>query len=182
VRGSTPIPDPTLLTTEALQREIAGLKEFLLAKLSAEIDATRLRFETVDVKFDGVKNRFTENDEHTKSLKTADTTALNAALAAQEKAASEQNNRVQIALDKSDVATSKRFDEQRTLLETVQLGLNDKFNELRDRQTRAETQASTQRDTKVDRQVSGGYVAGYIFGAAGAMIGIAGLLIALLKH
>lgn len=151
--SQTPIPDPTLLTTEALQREIAGLKELLQSKIDSLDEAMRLRFETVDVRFDDAD------------------AALKTALTAQEK-----------TNDKSDTATSKRFDEQRALLEINERGSNDKINELRDRLTRAETSVLTQRDTKVDRQTSGSYVALIVFGATAFLVSIAGILVAILKH
>lgn len=47
-QGSRPVPDPTFLTTEALHREITGLRELLEAKVKSLADLLAERVERVN--------------------------------------------------------------------------------------------------------------------------------------
>jgi hypothetical protein len=47
-RPFTPVPDPTVLTTEALQREVVAIKELLGVRFDAARDLTSERFLRVD--------------------------------------------------------------------------------------------------------------------------------------
>src|SRR4249920_1979417 len=106
-QGSVPVPDPTKLTTDAVnaatdqwRRELLALKDLIGARLDASDEATRLRFEQVvevgpqiktqvnhlkelmQEKFNGVQVQFKERDVRTdQAARTADD-ALKAALQA----------------------------------------------------------------------------------------------------
>src|SRR4026207_2120579 len=60
--GSTPVPDPTLLTTAALTREIAALKELVVTRLDAMDKA-------MDIFSDNLTRAPTEVDKQISHLK-----------------------------------------------------------------------------------------------------------------
>lgn len=117
-----PVPDPTVLTTQQLLREMLCLREILETRLDAMDKAGVVLAETVnrtptaiqsaiasvrevyDERFNGVKQQFTERDVRTEQSAKASHEALDAALAAAAKAAekTEQNFTKQIdnALDR----------------------------------------------------------------------------------
>lgn len=52
--GSVPVPDPTVLTTSALQREIFGLRELLEGKLAALENEQKLVRLVIETRLDGM--------------------------------------------------------------------------------------------------------------------------------
>ena len=117
-----PVPDPTLLTTQQLLREMASLRELVFTRLDGMDRATELLSETVNrtptviqteikhvrelenERFAGVAQQFQERDTRSEQAGKAAKDALDAALAAAAKAAekTEQNFTKQIdnALDR----------------------------------------------------------------------------------
>ena len=95
---SKPDPDPTILTTENLRREIANLKELLETRLNGN-DAARVAqhdlikaeigilSNVTEQRFAGIETQFSERDKRTEQLSMADKTAIAAALQAQKEAA-----------------------------------------------------------------------------------------------
>src|ERR1035441_9083425 len=98
-----PSPDPTILTTEQLHRELGILREFLEARLEGmdKVFAER---------FIGVQKQFDERDVRTAGAVIAGTTAVNAALQAQKEAAGAQNDSLTASITKSEAATVKQID------------------------------------------------------------------------
>src|ERR1700688_1108277 len=105
--GSTPNPDPTVLTTLALEREVANLKEMMLRELAALKETITTRFggmdeattllrehqekvpsetdkailhlrELVDEKFRGVEKQFVERDTRTEQTSRDSKVAVDA--------------------------------------------------------------------------------------------------------
>jgi hypothetical protein len=115
-RDWTPRPDPTLLTTQQLLRELGSLRELLFARVDAMDKATVVLSETVnrtptviqteikhvrelvDARFTTVGQQFAERDTRGDQASKAAKEALDAALAAAAKAAekTEQNFSKQI--------------------------------------------------------------------------------------
>jgi cation transport regulator ChaB len=127
-----PVPDPTVLTTEALIRAVAaerdyvdGVKAVLEERLRAIDVATRLLNETVnrvptdvtkqvshlreltDVRFDSVSTQFKERDTRSEREARDNKLAVDAAFAAQEKQAVAQNESNTLAINKSEIATAE---------------------------------------------------------------------------
>ena len=91
-RGTVPIPDPTKLTTDAVNAAKDELTRLFDVKLSS------LRTELVDFE-ELVKEKFVGRD-----------TALAAALKAAQELVKQQNDSNAIATDKADKATTKQID------------------------------------------------------------------------
>jgi hypothetical protein len=118
----TPIPDPTLLTTQQLIREILSLRELLEAKQQAFSRETDMRFaglnkeiialqELHSEKFAAVARQFDERD--TRALVTAEA--------------------IDKAMQKSEGATTKQMDQLYTLIATGTKTLDDKITDIKER-------------------------------------------------
>lgn len=126
---STPIPDPTKLTTEAVDR----LKEQLTTQFNLRIDAlekeiARLQKELesrpqaalVDEKFRGVNEQFAGRD-----------VALAAALLAQKTSVADQNNSNLIAADKAEKSFIEQIRGIQSLLSQQDKAATDKIDDLK---------------------------------------------------
>jgi hypothetical protein len=181
---SRPVPDPTLLTTQQLQREIAALKEVMFTRLNGMDRAivlfneniTRVptdtdrqighlkelmleTFKTVREQFNGVEKQFIERDVRVIQSATAATTAVNAALQAQKEAAGEQAKSFSLSVNKSEQSTLEQITQQRVLLQTATGSLNDKIDDVKQRLTTIEGQTrgndTTNRLTSIEGQNKG---------------------------
>jgi hypothetical protein len=145
-----PDPDPTLLTTENLRREIANLKEMLLAQATAdrslvlaELNAT---IAVTQERFIGIATQFLERDKRTDQLSLADKTAVAAALQAAKEAVGAQNISNSVALTKMEDNFTKLIDQGQAQLQLMASNLDDKINDLKARidtgegQTRGKTE------------------------------------------
>lgn len=155
-----PDPDPTILTTQALMREIDAVKDLLKEQdvnqrqmlkdkvearhteqlalmdlLQSKIDAqgavTAEKFESTDREFALVERQRIELKNDTKA-------AVDAALIAQKEAVKEQTIASDKAIDKTEVNTDKRLEEQAKTtasdigaLRTIVTDLKDQVIELR---------------------------------------------------
>ena len=172
VGGSTPVPDPTLLTTAQLNREIEALREVLTAEsagrsaiLAARLDgmdtAIKLRREVVDAypnlidrevrnlrelheeKFNGIDKQFKERDTRTEQSAAAVKIAVDAALQAQKESVGEQNKSSALAIAKSDASTTKQIDQQGILITNMNNALDEKIQDLKAQLAIVVTQQAT---------------------------------------
>lgn len=112
---SRPVPDPTILTTQALYREVAALKELVEQRitaldtrvqvmcdaLTAEVHvAIANRDQLDDVKADKVQQQFTLMEQQRREQKSDTQAAVQAALTAQKE-----------AITKSEASTTKQIDQ-----------------------------------------------------------------------
>ena len=150
-KSYVPVPDPTILTTEALKREISASKELIEvrvngirdtqeAKIAGVMSNIALIEERVNKlvdrathevgrlqelhaeKFAAVQNQFEERDKRTEQLTMADKTAIAAALQAQKEAVNAQNIANATATTKAEIAFTKQID-----------SLADKINDIKSR-------------------------------------------------
>jgi hypothetical protein len=89
-----PDPDPTLLTTENLNREVANLKEIIDMRFRAERELTDERFHAVDEKFDSVESHRIEQKADTQREITKAFDANTEAIGAVEKIQTLANERI----------------------------------------------------------------------------------------
>ena len=118
--GSVPSPDPTLLTTDALRREITSLKELLFERL----DGRQTR---VLDKIEALVGQLNRAEAHRLEQKSDTKDAVDAALAAQKEAG-----------DKAEKATEKQLEEIKANISTTVEGLRRELADLKDRIGRAE--------------------------------------------
>lgn len=199
-RGSTPVPDPTVLTTQQLQREIAtsrevvetlvrGIREVFETRLdgmdvavvllqqakdrlpSLIDDAVRQLQEVHEEKFSSIKTQFAERDTRTEQTSRDSKVAVDAALQAAKEAVGEQNKSNALAIAKSEATFTKQIDQIGVLISTMQKGIDDKIDDIKSR-----LQA-------IESQKQGSHEAwGYLVGVLGIVIAIASLGIAAFLH
>lgn len=91
-----------------------------------------------DEKFDSVQKQFDERDVRTDTSRVSDKTAVDAALAAQEKSFSKQGETFSEATAKSEESFTKQIDQMSALHRSAIEGLQAQFNDLKDRFNRGE--------------------------------------------
>jgi uncharacterized coiled-coil protein SlyX len=163
--GFRPVPDPTVLTTEALLRAVAGERDYVdgrIAVLEERLDAidraTRLLNETVnrvptdvqkevghlsglfDEKFHSVDKQFLERDTRAERESRDNKVAVDAAFAAQKEAAAKQDESNAKAIEKSERATTETISKLDGLFKTRTDAQADKIDDLKDRLTSVEQQ------------------------------------------
>ncbi len=156
--GWRPVPDPTVLTTEALMREVEQMHEWVMGLLAVRderlrgIDrATELLAATVErvptavqaevgnlraimvEKFDSVGTQFKERDVRQEREARDNKLAVDAAFEAQEKQAAAQNKSNAEAINKSELATAETINKLGDAGEARDLSLSDKIDDLRAR-------------------------------------------------
>ena len=151
--GSRPVPDPTILTTEAQERAERTIREWTEGQLAirdermARIElATKLRAEAVakaiahaqelakkdDEHQAAMSNmRFTERDVRTAEAATQAATAVSAAFAAQKEAAQKQDENNQKSISKQEEATEKALVKLGDLFQTTFEALRDQVSDLK---------------------------------------------------
>jgi hypothetical protein len=151
-----PSPDPTILTTQNLQREIAALKEVVNTRIDAMDKAVLLlqqradrvpsevdlktsalkelmieKFKSFDVQIDGIVTgmqlQFKERDVRTSQTSEADKTAVNAALKAQQESVEKQNTAFSLAAQKQSDSFTKQLDLLVSTVSEIRKGLEDKI-------------------------------------------------------
>ncbi|HEV3312203.1 MAG TPA: hypothetical protein VG815_16960 [Chloroflexota bacterium] len=162
-----PIPDPTILTTQALLREVAAAKELSDTKFEAiaariehidtlletrdtaiTVASTHLRelmlSEMAKIKvvtdevFQRIDVQFIERDKRTEQLALASSTAIAAALQAAKEAVGAQNTSNSIAIAKSESSTLESLRQLRELFLSETKAINEKVDDLKSRQDRTE--------------------------------------------
>jgi hypothetical protein len=142
-RSNVPIPDPSVLTTEALDREVGHLRELLGGKvddLSKDFDRFKLSHgdhhaaavdkaiehlsDLCDVKFAGVQQQFTDRDLRLAQGTAAADEAIKAALASAEK-----------SVAKSEATFTKEIDSIKELIATTAKAQDQQIRDIKDEQT-----------------------------------------------
>jgi hypothetical protein len=186
---TTPTPDPTVLTTEALERAVSAERDYISAQLDVlkerlrGIDrATALLNETVnrtpteiqkevvhlrelmDERSRAVDNRFASAEQQRLEQKADTRAAVDAALAAAKEAVKEQTTAFQLATNKSEMATLEQLKQLNLTITTAINGQMESHNDLKTRVERIENVKQGVQENK-----AGIYMA--IVGV-GALIGI----------
>ena len=140
--NSTPIPDPTVLTTKLLHHELKGIKHELdLRDKSREREHSTLQ-EVLEVRLKAIKRELRLKEEETKlreahrlelkadNQRTVETAmvaaekAVQAALAAAEKARDQQTIASQLATTKAEQASKEQMEQQGATFTLAISGLN----------------------------------------------------------
>lgn len=185
-RDWRPIPDPTLLTTELLRREINVLEEKLDVKINGMHESIVTRLDSMDKaqslfdsnlnrvptdtdkqishlkslhdeKFVSIEKQFIERDVRAEQTFASSKVAVDAALSAAKEAVTEQNRSSALAISKSEAATLKQIDQIILQIATATNSLDGKIIDIKDRLVRIEGQALGQDDAKVDKSTAGSF-------------------------
>lgn len=218
------MPDPSVLTTQQLWREVASLKELTFSRMSAiekaievaHADLVRVptdvqkavsglealhnqRFDAMGIRyldrvayiskqlediehltaerFNAVSKQFDERDKRAELLLATSAKAVDAALAAAKQAVDKQNEAFQLSIAKSEAATTKQIDGMQSTIASLTHAFDDKINDLKDRITRNEGSDLGKKES----HQSGGAMWGYVVGGIGALLGISGFIMAMLR-
>jgi hypothetical protein len=170
--GSRPIPDPTALTTAALEREIEQLQELieskierLETKMTGHFLIDGQRFSKIDEQFRTIESQRVEQKRDTQD-------ALTAALTAQKEAVGKQDEANQKAITKSEATTTDTLNKLSQLFKTTTDALGDKIDDLKERIGRLEATkvGATENRTSIYATVA---VIGSVIVASIAVIGLA---------
>jgi hypothetical protein len=201
-KGMTPIPDPTILTTQQLLREIATAREIVEATVFGIRTALETRLHGMDKAIDLVQNRtdhfpeqiiasfrqlqelheekfasikvqFIERDTRTEQTSRDSKVAVDAALQAAKEAVGEQNKSNALAIAKSEATFTKQIDQIVILIGTMQKGIDDKFDDLKGRVSSVE---SRQQATEGHKKGSENTL-GYVVAVAGLAVAVCSLLV-----
>ncbi len=183
--GSTPVPDPTILTTQQLVAAIAAVREIIETRLDAMDTATNLNKMATDKiphligekvsaleklhdeKFDGVEKQFVERDERQTVTSELNHKALDAALQAAKEAAG-----------KTELSFTKQIADLTGQFNTQNEAMNVRVNDVKARLDRGEGTTVESRETQTQRN----YTVGLFVTIGLSLIGNAITLIYLFTH
>jgi Fe2+ transport system protein B len=200
LRGRVPVPDPTVLTTLQLQREIGLSRELVELKVSSVREVLSTRMDGVDTaiklledriqkiveranheiarlqefhneKFAGVELRFNEHDKRTEQLASADKTAVAAALQAQKESVNAQNISNAAAAAKAETTFTKQIEQLQAIVNTITKSMEDKISDLKSRV-----------DTIEAKKAGGNENWSAILGGTGVVVSLITLAILLFSH
>lgn len=163
-KGWRPVPDPTALTTEALQREVGTLRELVEASIESAEAVNLERFKAINERFSLFEALRLEQKADTKA-------AVDAALIAQKEAVAEQTAASEKAINKSEGTTIKSID---ALAETFRTADAAQRRDVDDLKTRVTTVESSKAGGK--ESIAGVY---QLFAAVLIVLGIIGAIVAL---
>lgn len=187
-QDTRPVPDPTVLTTEASNRlemmmrnlirtEILHQNELFTEKINGSISSFNEKLARIESRFDMLDNRTAEQKKDTKD-------ALDAALAAQKEAVASQTASSEKSITKSETATIERIKAVETLLSASTRASDDKIDDLKSRIVAIEAvklgnveAATSSRDAGTDTRA----ILTSVLGVVIVLIAMASLAIALLK-
>jgi len=190
-QGSTPVPDPTILTTQQLVREIAASREIVEAKydtrLAAMDTATELNKQATDriptlicekvaaleklhnEKFASIEKQFVERDTRITDISVLNQKALDAALQAQKESAG-----------KTELSFTKQISDLTAQFQTQNKALDERLNDLKGRLDRGEGVTGGQKEQKTESKTQGNFLLGLIIIGGISLLGIVVNVIALL--
>jgi len=176
VDKNIPVPDPSLLTTQQLFREINALRELLSSRLNGMDKALDLVHENYvripsdtdkqisslkELLFDkvvalekAIQLQLHERDIRTEQSSAHSRLAIDAALQAAKELVGEQNRASGTAITKSETAVNKQMEQFSLLIQTVQKSVDDKFGDMKDRITRSEGSGSGKTESEASHHSS----------------------------
>lgn len=144
-RGSTPVPDPTVLTTEQLHREVATVRELVLSEIAHVKELTAVKF--------------SEIEKRTVEQKTDTNAANQVALQAAKELVALQTQASDRAISKSEAATKEQIG-------ALQAAVEQRFVAQGDRLSKVEAQ----QQIVLGQSMGRGAITGPIWGVVGAVV------------
>jgi hypothetical protein len=177
-----PVPDPTSLTSALVTREVALLKELFNQRFETVDAETKATNELREADSRGIKTQIAERDLRVTQAYSENKTAIDAALAAQEKAVNKQNDAFSLSIAKSEAATTKQIDQHGVLLSTTAAGLMGKIDDIKERVIRWEGTEKGVADNRTSVQLQTMNTVSLLALILGTIVGVAGIVIALLSR
>jgi len=145
--GLVPVPDPTLLTTQNLLREVASLKELMESRINASQELVDQKIATSDAvaneKFIGVAAQFSERDTRTDQRAGDTKLAVDVAFAAATEATA-----------KIETGFTKQIDAMTEIINTKTRNIEGNISDLKERlialEARGGTTVEVRRDSRED--------------------------------
>lgn len=147
----TPVPDPSSLTTEQLQREIANLKDWVQSRITGMNDIIEERFKSVTTQLQLLEKQRVEQKADTEK-------AVQAALSAAKEAVKEQTAASDKSIQKSETATAEQLKQQGTTTITAIAGVTQSVGDLKDRVGNIESEKKGGKETLSGVYALGGFV------------------------
>ena len=139
-QGSVPVPDPTKLTTDAVnasteifRREMSSLKDLVFERIDGDRREETQRFRTIDEKLASHDNEFSFVEDRRVEQKQDTEKAVQAALNAAKEAVHEQTLSGKEAIDKSEGTTTKIIDGLAEIVRAGQEQARRDFDDLKAR-------------------------------------------------
>lgn len=142
------LTDPSVLTTEALTRQITNLKELLVEKINGNTILLESAKELNEAKFCAIEKNFDGIESWRKEQKLDTKTAVDAALQAAEKAVREQTVASEKAIMKSESSSIEQAKQQFATLTAHQQSLSIILNDIKERVLRIESRKEGEVDNK----------------------------------
>jgi len=158
-----PMPDPTILTTEQLLREINGVTALLRSELAA-LEKVR------DSKFDAVAREFQLIEERRQEQKVDTKTAVDAALAAAEKAFRDQTANQEKAIQKSETASIEQAKQQNATFTASLQAQADTLSDVKSRVGAIEARALGAAENRTQHQQSNAGMWAVVGGVGGLIL------------
>lgn len=169
--GSAPVPDPTKLTTEAVNAATGILKELFDSKLDGLLDLIEEKFASVEDKLAlGEKLRVEQKADTEK--------AIQAALLAQKEAVAAQAASFAESVDKSEKATAKQLDQMASTSKVEIQSVANSLGELKDRVVTLEANSTGRQEQRVEGRASLASIVGVAAGVVGILSLVAMVIIA----
>jgi cation transport regulator ChaB len=163
-------------------------KQALTTAIQASEHQINLIKELYEEKFNGIQTQFKERDTRSERESRDNKVAVDAAFAAQKEAAAKQDEANQKAIDKSEKATSDTLAKQADLFNSTTDYIRVQIGDLKDRLTRLEGMGlgtlaanQSQQAATVTHQGSNSIILAAVAISITALIGLAGLVISLLR-
>jgi len=175
-----PNPDPTVLTTQALLREMELLRELFTARLAHSDEARTLSLRVIETRLDGM-DRLSESSIRDQKA------AVAAALQAAKEAVEKQQEASDKAIAKSETAITKQMDQVVMLVQSGLKSVEVQLDDMKERVVRLESEksgaASQIQQTQAASQTgSFATMAAVIGGLAAAGLGGGGIAALLMRH
>jgi hypothetical protein len=186
--SNIPIPDPSAITTEQINRakaelrteldqRIYGLREILISRIDGMGQSALHLKEFFTERFLNIDTQFKERDVRFEQDRLSSTTALNSALQAQKEAlqahkeaAVAQNESNTASTTKSEAATAKQIDGLQALMKGSTDAINSVITDIKGRLDRGEGVIRGSVDTRTDRRSD-----------LGSTMGIASLVVSIIS-
>jgi hypothetical protein len=194
-RGSTPVPDPTILTTQQLYREIAASREIIEAnigkietRLNAMDTATELNKKATDgiprmidekvcqlrkltdERFTSIDIQFRERDTRADKIAELGQKALEAALSAAKE-----------AVGKTEVAFTKQIDALVEMIQAEKRATDGKFEDVKARLGTLEASINTRSVVTTENRGQANWLIGAVIGGISLIISLAAIIVLITK-